>query len=376
MCIRDSKKYAPPKGRRSRSGRKGSFEPLKEMLVDREDLKGLPLVMKDDECRMDEKQGLEMNAVSTTVGPILSRFDSFASRNFGMHSEGRRMLLEQQINNVKSVFSRMSDSPQSLLTIDQMLQIEDAGLRIELVKLLEESRSPMSANLLASYAKFDLSARVRILATSALSGFPRSFYRESLHDGLRYPWPEAARHSAEALVRLNDVESIPTLVDMLKEPDPRVPIQKNDQYVRKELVAINHLRNCMLCHADSQRVADKGQAPVPAWDKELPRTYYSFRSPGLLMARADITYMRQDFSVVQSVEFAKPWPENQRFDYVVQNRKVTKEEFDQRKDQKTTDSSAYEQAIVFALQKLTGKKAPDNSHESWSEIVSRLPALP
>ena len=352
-----------------------SFEPLKAMLQHRDDLQGLPLVMNED-CHMDQERSQTMDSVSRTVGPILNRFDRFASRNANLHPTARRQMLESQITNVKSHFPRMSDSPQALLTIDQMLQIEDPKIRTELVKLLEESRSPMSASLLACYAKFDLSSKVRTLATSALSGFPRSFYREKLIEGMRYPWPEAAKHSAEALVRLNDVESIPVLVEMLKEPDPRVPREREGRYVKKELVAINHLKNCMLCHADSQRDTDRGRAPVPTWEEPLPRTYYNFRSPGLLMARADITYMRQDFSVVQEVKDAKPWPKHQRFDYVVQNRELSQEEYQQLSEQITMDSNEYEQAIVFALRMLTGKKPSDNSYDSWKTIASRLHVLP
>ena len=363
------------KSRRSGSGRGNSKEPLKEILEQRDDLRGLPLVMGDD-CHMDRERSMKMDEVSRTVGPILNRFDRFASRNVEMHPVARQQILNQQIQHVKQYFSRTSDSPQSLLTIDQMLQIEDPDMRIELVKLLEESRSQMSAALLASYAKFDLSPEVRILATSALSGFPKSYYQKKLVEGMRYPWPEAAKHTAEALVRLNEVEAIPVLVDMLKEPDPRRPVQHGAHYVKRELVAINHLKNCMLCHADSQSGGDKGQAPVPMWETELPRTYYNFRSPGLLMARADVTYMRQDFSVVQEVVNAKPWPKHQRFDYVVQQRKLTKQQYDELIGQQTADSNTYEQAIVFALRMLTGETPADNSYETWNAIAEQMPVLP
>ena len=364
-----------PKTIRSGNKRSNSREPLVEIVKQREDLQGLPLVMGDD-CKMDRERSIKMDEVSKTVGPILNQFDRFASRNVQMHPVARQQALNSQIQHVKQYFSRTSDSPQSLLTIDQMLQIEDPDMRIELVKLLEESRSRMSAALLASYAKYDLSPRVRILATSALSGFPKSYYQEKLIEGLRYPWPEAAKHTAEALVRLNEVEAIPVLVNMLKEPDPRLPIQHQGEYVKRELVAINHLKNCMLCHADSQSTGDKGQAPVPTWEAELPRTYYNFRSPGLLMARADVTYMRQDFSVVQKVEDAKPWPTHQRFDYVVQNRKLTKQQYDQIMGQQSSDSNTYEEAIVFALRMLTGETPTDNSYETWNAIAEQFPVLP
>jgi len=246
-------------------------------------------------------------------------------------------------------------------------------LRLELVDLLSKSKSKVSANLLACYVKFDLDESVRISATRALSKFPLDWVRPKLLEGLRYPWPDAAKHAAEGLVRLNDSKAIPILVEYLKSPDPTTPrVSKDGHYVKRELVAINHLKNCMLCHADSAAESDKGRAPVPSWERPLPRLYYGARSSGL-MARADVTYLRQDFSVVHRVDEPGHWPANQRFDYVVRKTKLTEEQAEALED-KSNESSfgEYREAIVFALKMLTDRKPTDSSYANWKEIANDL----
>src|SRR5436305_14561884 len=50
-----------------------------------------------------------------------------------------------------------------------------------------------------------------------------------------------------------------------------------------------------------------------------PKQYYGGETLGLFV-RAEVTYLRQDFSVTQPVEAADPWPTQQRFDYLVSER--------------------------------------------------------
>jgi hypothetical protein len=42
--------------------------------------------------------------------------------------------------------------------------------------------------------------------------------------------------------------------------------------------------------------------------------------------RADVTYLRQDFSALQPVEEPGAWPKVQRFDYLLRSRPLTPEE--------------------------------------------------
>jgi hypothetical protein len=45
-----------------------------------------------------------------------------------------------------------------------------------------------------------------------------------------------------------------------------------------------------------------------------------------ILVRVDVTYLRQIFSVMQAVDDANPWPERQRFDFLVRTRQLTEEE--------------------------------------------------
>ncbi len=68
-------------------------------------------------------------------------------------------------------------------------------------------------------------------------------------------------------------------------------------------------------------------AEVPRPDQPLPSPSdgYNNSIPDVLV-RLDVTYLRQDFSLLQPVANANPWPAMQRFDYLVQSRIVSEEE--------------------------------------------------
>ena len=73
--------------------------------------------------------------------------------------------------------------------------------------------------------------------------------------------------------------------------------------------------------------ADALKAPIPLPTEPLgrPPTATKSSSPDLFV-RVDVTYLRQDFSQLQPVEDANPWPEMQRFDFLVRTRTVTEAE--------------------------------------------------
>ena len=181
-----------------------------------------------------------------------------------------------------------------------------------------------------------------------------------------------AQHSAEALVRLDDKEAIPELVEMLDLPHPNAPVEiDQDEYVQPTLVAINHMRNCLLCHAPSLNTADIATGIVPNWGNPLPPQYYNARSSlDLVSVRADITYLKQDFSVVQPVVNHGPWPSKQRFDYVVQQTPVKGAKVDHTKKRIADAKNLNREAIIFALHKLSSLNPEDNSSESWKEILA------
>jgi hypothetical protein len=123
------------------------------------------------------------------------------------------------------------------------------------------------------------------------------------------------------------------------------------------MVRVNHLRNCFLCHAPSLDTRDPVQGSVPTPGQPLPAGYSAGRGKGPFV-RADVTYLRQDFSVMQRVEKPDRWPAWQRFDFLVRTRALTPQEaaaLD--KGEPAPHRMLYPQreAVLFALRELTGE---------------------
>ncbi|MFK7766677.1 MAG: HEAT repeat domain-containing protein [Mariniblastus sp.] len=338
------------------------IEPLMSLLPYRKDLQGLNLVMGDD-CHLAPDNAKTLEVVSTLCGPVLQQFDRFGTRNFDSHTAVRMQAITNMIDSVAA----HPKATQALGTLDQMLQIEKPAIRLALVKALHQTNSKIGCGLLTCYARYDLDPEVRVAAVDALRSYPSELYRSNLLDGFQYPWPEVAKHSAEALVRLNDTDAIPALVELLNRPDPRMPQRKGNQIVQRELVAINHMKNCTLCHADSQSKSDSGRGLIPVWGTPLAPQYYGAVSGATV--RADVTYLRQDFSVIQPVKDHGPWPENQRFDYVVRESVVSAEQRAAAVEEFKGQPNEYHAAIAKALRLLTKENPRDNSYATWKRIV-------
>ena len=263
-------------------------------------------------------------------------------------------------------------SAQKMKTVDQILQIDHPRLRMDFIDALRESDSKTATKLIVNKAKFDLVPQVRIAATDALADIDSGEYREDFLEGFKYPWHVVAEHSAEALVRLNDQGSIPKLIEMLDLPHPHLPIQHNGELVQRELVGINHMRNCLLCHAPSVCDHDSTRGLIPHSSRPLPPEYYGTRGgePAAYAVRADVTYLEQDFSVVQPVRNPGPWPGEQRFDYVVRKKKMTPAEATNAARQISLAPNRYRNAIIYALRELTGETPVDNSSGNWKKIMS------
>jgi hypothetical protein len=265
--------------------------------------------------------------------------------------------------------------PGAVPALVQLLQHENTPIRLLLVELLSEIDGKEAGLALAERALFDLSPQVREKAVQALAQRPREESRKALVGGFRHPWPPVAEHSAEALVALRDREALPALVELLTEPDPTLPFVVKDkgpkELVRKrELVRVNHMSNCMLCHAASLSREDvvRGRIPIPG--EEPPPLYYAETTGHFV--RADTTFLRQEFSVVQPVADPGKWPGNQRFDYLVRTRPLKPAErvsYEQR--QKTApppDHFEQREALLFSLKELTGKD-PGRSYEDWKPLL-------
>src|SRR5262249_47963590 len=98
-------------------------------------------------------------------------------------------------------------------------------------------------------------------------------------------------------------------------------------------------------------------------------------SPDVLV-RVDVTYLRQDFSLFQPVANAHPWPEMQRFDFLVRTRELTDEEADTYREafakRELGRPSPYHRAVLTALRELSGLDT-EPTPEAWRRLL-KLPA--
>jgi hypothetical protein len=254
-----------------------------------------------------------------------------------------------------------------IAALTQVLAPESPDMRQGLVKYLAGVAHPEATRALARLAIFSPEEEVRRAAVDVLQVRRERDYTDVLLRGLRYPWPAVARHAAEAAVKLERADLVPQLVTLLDEPDPRAPVleevDKKTVPVVHELVRVNHHRSCLMCHApgNTDKVSPEAltaAVPVPGEPLPTPSQGYVTTSPDILV-RVDVTYLRQDFSVRQPVADSNPWPEMQRFDYLVRTRVLTAEEADTYRakfDRAEPDRpSPYRRAVLAALRDLTGR---------------------
>jgi hypothetical protein len=96
--------------------------------------------------------------------------------------------------------------------------------------------------------------------------------------------------------------------------------------------------------------------------------------------RADVTFLKQDFSLMLPVKMPDNWPEVQRFDYLVRKRPLTDRELKDllaRDEERGGKASSYPQreAVLFALRELTGAD-PGDSAEDWRRYLAEVWAAP
>lgn len=242
-------------------------------------------------------------------------------------------------------------------TLAQMLQTENTPVRILLVETLAKMEAKEATVVLAQRAVFDLAPEVREKATEALATRPTAEFQKFLLEALRWPWQPAADHAAEVIVALQMKELVAELNPLLDELDPTIPFDKvvngkKGKYV-KELVRINHLSNCLLCHAPSLTTQDLVRGLVPIPTQAMAPVYYGGSGQ---FVRADTTFLKQDFSVVQPVANPGLWPGQQRYDYLVRERRASVQEIKayqaRVKQQKLNDPYPQRDALLFALREI------------------------
>src|SRR5207248_1679073 len=110
----------------------------------------------------------------------------------------------------------------------------------------------------------------------------------------------------------------------------------------------------------------RGAVP-PAGQPLPPPTASQYYDNGTIFVRADSTYLKQDFSVMQPVEDHGEWPTYQRFDYVVRTRKTSGRELYLLARQEKSDQET-RSAVLFALRELTGEDA-GTSAPDWRRVI-------
>jgi HEAT repeat protein len=359
---------------------------IRSLMKERSDLAGLPFLLGKD-CALEPEASRGLAATSRMVRGTLAEAMAPGRRQRNPQSAGQSVDDTQRSEAAAaagfwSSAKEWYGTPEWMIPVyHQILTGEGTEYRLGLVKNLSEVKNARATATLINRALFDLDPEVRQVALNALSTRPAGEYAVELKKGLRYPWLPVVQNAAQSIVTLNRAEMVPDLVNLLDEPDPRAPftIQGEDgeeKTMVRELVRINHHRNCMLCHAavdtnrDSiDRSVPVGPAPSPGDPLPPPSMnmeYYSLR-PGITIVRADITYLRQDFSLNQVVKDPGKWPAMQRFDFLVRTRELTPAEAAAEQPKGHVDVE-YRQAINFALRALTGIDAPPSAQE-WRKAL-------
>jgi hypothetical protein len=327
----------------------GSDHPVLALFDRRLDLRGLP-VRRAGECQLAPDAA---RALGRRSRELRSAFGTLAGIRTAEPAVWRIA--------VRRILGKIDPAADGALML-QMLQCEKESMRELLVEHLGRGRGPALSQALAQRALYEPWPGLRRAAVAALAERPPDEVRPALLDGFRHPWPAAADHAVDALTALDDRDAVPALVRLLDAPDPAAPFPDADgRPVVREVVRINHFRNCQLCHAPSYDRADPARAAVPAPDQPLPppvsTAYYAPRSPGEFV-RADVTYLRQDFSLALPVVNPGPWPKTQRFDFFVRTRPADPAD--------PAGGGLYPQreAVLRALRHLTGQDFGDQA-EGW-----------
>jgi hypothetical protein len=365
-----------------------------EALVNkRSDVRGLPFVM-GDACRLSPERGQQFLSELSFLRAAMTNPANLAS----------------MLPNPTAQGTTESATQARIAALMQVVGPEGAPAGKQAVKYLASLAHSDATRALARIAIFAEEEPVRSDAVAALSTRREKDFSDILVGGLNYPWPAVAQRAADAIVKLKRQDLATQLVDMLERPDPRAPQlrTKGDKQVPvvREMVRINHLRNCLLCHPpmdpakatvpfdggrgdgdiETKQIERLGRgpavaggltAPVPLPGQSLPiptpqSGYGQFTVPDTLAA-FDVTYLRQDFSVKLPVANAQPWPEMQRFDFLVRTRELTEQEADVyrgllRKAQ-DGDLSPYQRAAQASLRQLTGRDAEPTA-AAWRQLLA------
>ncbi len=274
---------------------------LLALRADRPDLDGLPFAM-GDACRTRGERNRQFTLAVNTVRQAMQNAVAAPDPNTGQPAGDcvRALSFWSQFTALCEVQDRGASQIDrerreavALARVAALMQIlapESPDMRLGLVKHLSGVSYADATRALARLAIFSAEDEVRQAAVDALQVRRERDYTDMLVRGLHYPWPAAAKHTADAVAKLGRTDLEPQLVALLDEPDPRIPttqkIDDKSTLMVRELVRVNHHRNCMLCHSPGNTdgvSADTLRGPIPLPNEPLERAgqrLSSRRRPG------------------------------------------------------------------------------------------------
>ena len=274
--------------------------------------------------------------------------------------------------------------PERIAALMQVVMAQPEENRRMLARHLAGVEGRQASEALARIALFDPDPDVRRQAIRALEHRPPSEYRLPLLSGFASPLPVVAEHAAEALAALKRTETVPALLAILDGPDPRTPYAKGAGPARfvKEVVRVNHMINCLMCHPPSFRTSDPARAPVPPLPPLREPVQKGVGGYGAqpskravvvkeTFIRADITYLKQDYSVILGINATGVLKGQQRYDLLVRERLATPADLAAALVRKNAGPTGQQKAVAFALRELTGQE-PGAGFANWLRFAQRV----
>jgi hypothetical protein len=341
----------------------------------RRELRGLPFVM-GDACRLEQQKASNFENAVQAVRDGMERDhhrQTNAHDDTGSFWNAYSARVGGQGRGVET---------HGVAALSQILGPERVGLRHSLVQQLAQSNTLDATRVIARAAVFDPASDVRKAAINELKKRPKNHNVDDiLMHGIRHPMPVVAHRAAFAIGQLERRDLAPQLAAVLDEPAPGDPERKvvgeNEVCEVREVVRINHHRNCLLCHppsATGQPFEVPGVIPIPGtpFSSSPKEAYGRAQSTGDPMVRADTTYLRQDFSMMMPVANHGAWPEMQRFDFIVRNRVVEGAELKQLEAKVKARPAGFvaenQKAASDALRRVTGQDAGVNG-AAWLNLI-------
>ncbi|MBY0228426.1 MAG: SMP-30/gluconolactonase/LRE family protein [Gemmataceae bacterium] len=334
------------------------------MIDKRADLSGLPL-RRGDECKLTPTAAASLDTGSLALREMLATSAGQATVRRAAAGPAEAGKLSDLLGADKTKFGKWN-RPEGVPALMQMLMGEADGVREVLVDQVARIEGKPATQALAQLAVFDLHPRVREAAVKALAARPSGDFLPALLKAFSHPWPPIADHAAEAIAALKLKEAVPGLLRVLDDPDPRAAYRKpgDDKPYVREMVRVNHLRNCMLCHPPSMGTDDKVRGLVPTPGQPIPQGVPYYQGNTGLFVRADVTYLKQDFSVSLPVSDHGAWPAAQRYDFFVRERLARESEV----GGEPVLVSDQHKAAFFALRELTGLD-PGPTASDWKKAM-------